>query len=96
MSKVGIDHSTVDDGHGNADVFYGFTRDLCRVAVHHRKVTQLDYTLWLHKQYGKVEIISCNNSQYHSDSAIFWISLQVNSKDGIYFAILFTLRLLQR
>jgi len=40
----------------------------------------------LHKQYGKVEIISCNNSQYHSDSAIFWISLQVNSKDGIYFA----------
>lgn len=43
MSKVGIDHSTVDDGHGNADVFYGFTRDLCQVAVHHRKVTQLDY-----------------------------------------------------
>ena len=29
--------------------------------------------------------------QYRCDSAIFWIFHQVNSKDGIYFAMLFTL-----
>ena len=30
--------------------------------------------------------------QYRSDSAIAWIFLQVNSKDGVFFAMLFTLR----
>ena len=42
--------------------------------------------------YGKVEIISCNNSQYHSDSAIFWISLQVNSSGFALRASVFALR----
>jgi hypothetical protein len=30
--------------------------------------------------------------QYGSDSAITWIFPQVNSKDGVFFAMLFTLR----
>ena len=30
--------------------------------------------------------------QYLSDSAIAWIFPQVNSKDGVFFAMLFTLR----
>jgi len=34
--------------------------------------------------------------QYHSDSDILGISPLVNFKDGVYFAMLFTLRLLQR
>ena len=86
-----------------AEKIYGYNSVLvfeviCNLGIYgshfkfYRRRTQTELTLWLHKQYGKVEIISCNNSQYHSDSAIFWISLQVNSKDGIYFAILFTLR----
>ena len=36
--------------------------------------------------------MSCYYTQYHSDNAISWIPLLVNSKDGIYFAMLFTLR----
>ena len=31
-------------------------------------------------------------NQYHSENKIFWISLKVNSKDGVDFAMLFTLR----
>jgi len=34
----------------------------------------------------------CYYIQYRHDSAISWISPQVNSKDGVYFAMLFTLR----
>ena len=30
--------------------------------------------------------------QYRRDSAIAWIFPQVNSKDGVFFAMLFTLR----
>ena len=31
-------------------------------------------------------------SQYHSEDTIFWISQIVNSKDGVDFAMLFTLK----
>ena len=36
--------------------------------------------------------MSCYYIQYRIDSVISWIFPQVNSKDGIYFAMLFTLR----
>ena len=45
----------------------------------------------MHKQHGKWQIVSCYYSQYHSASAISWMPLIVNSKDGIYFVLLFTL-----
>jgi hypothetical protein len=35
-------------------------------------------------------MVRCYN-RYHSESTIFWISLLVNSKDGVDFAMLFTL-----
>jgi|GEM_PF-1769280 len=57
-----------------------------------RSIIPAHFTLWLYKQYGKVEIKASNNNRCHSDSAIFWILLKVNSKDGIYFAILLTLQ----
>ena len=34
----------------------------------------------------------CYYSQYHSEDTIFWISQIVNSKDGVDFAMLFTLK----
>ena len=40
--------------------------------------------------------MSCYYIQYRSDNAMPWAFSQVNSKDGVYFAMLFTLRLLQR
>ena len=52
----------------------------------------VDYTPRLHKQHGTEYIICCNNSQYHTDSTISWICLQVSFKDDVYFAMLFTLR----
>jgi hypothetical protein len=33
----------------------------------------------------------CYYTRYHSESTIFWISPLVNSKDGVDFAMLFTL-----
>jgi len=36
--------------------------------------------------------MSCYYIEYSIDSDIFWIFPQVNSKDGVYFAMLFTLR----
>ena len=35
--------------------------------------------------------MDCDNYKYLNDSTISWISPQVNSKDGVYFAMLFTL-----
>ena len=32
------------------------------------------------------------DTRYHNEPTIFWISLLVNSKDGINFAMLFTLQ----
>jgi hypothetical protein len=46
----------------------------------------------LHKQLGKEYLMVCYNMRYHVGSRIFWISPFVNSKYGIDFAILFTLR----
>ena len=36
--------------------------------------------------------MNCYYNEYHYASAIFWTQLLVNSKDGIYFTMLFTLR----
>ena len=40
--------------------------------------------------------MGCYYIKYHSDSAVSWIYHLVNSKDEVYFPMLFTLRLLQR
>ena len=40
--------------------------------------------------------MDCYTTQYHIDSAISWIQRQVDSKDCVYSAMLFPLRLLQR
>lgn len=50
----------------------------------------------LHKQHGKEYLRDCYYNPYYSESTSFWISPLVNSKEGVYFAMLFTLRLLQR
>jgi hypothetical protein len=50
----------------------------------------------LHKQLGKDYITELNYIQYCIVSPIFWKSQTVKSKDGIDFAMLFTLRRLQR
>ena len=46
----------------------------------------------LHKQSGKEYLMVRYDTRYHSESIIFWISPFVNSKDGVDFAMLFTLR----
>jgi hypothetical protein len=46
----------------------------------------------LQKQHGKKRGMILYYTQAHSESTIFWISPLVDSKDGIDFAMLFTLR----
>jgi len=46
----------------------------------------------LHKQHGKEWLMVCYHIRYHSTDNILWISPLVNSKDGVDFAMLFTLR----
>ena len=45
----------------------------------------------LHKQHGKEKLIVLYYAQYHSESTILWISPLVDLKDGVEFAMLFTL-----
>jgi hypothetical protein len=49
------------------------------------------YTPMLHKQHGKEKVMVLRYTQYHSESIIFWVSPLLDSKDGIDFAMLFTL-----
>ena len=53
-------------------------------------------TPWLHKQHGKVYIMVCYYTKNHIENTISLISPIVNSKDGLDFARLFTLRLGER
>jgi hypothetical protein len=46
----------------------------------------------LHKQHGKEKLMVIYYNQYNSENTIFWISPLVVSKDGVDFAMLFTLR----
>jgi hypothetical protein len=46
----------------------------------------------LYKQYGKDKLMAVYFNQNHSEGTIFWISLLMDSKDGVDFAILFTLK----
>jgi hypothetical protein len=46
----------------------------------------------LHKQHGKVKVMVPFYTKYHRESTILWISQFVDSKDGIDFAMLLTLR----
>ena len=46
----------------------------------------------LHKQSGKEYLMVRYDTRYHSESIIFWIPPLVNSKDGVDFAMLYTLR----
>ena len=51
----------------------------------------VNYTPMLHKQHGKKWLIVRYYTRYRDEHPIFWISLFVNSKDGVDFAMLFTL-----
>ena len=51
----------------------------------------VDFTPTLHKQHGKEELMVCYYNRYHGVNVILWISLLVNSKDKVEFAMLFTL-----
>ena len=53
---------------------------------------QSSFTSMLHKQHGKEKLMVRYYIRYSSEGTTSWISLLVKSKDGVDFAMLFTLR----